>query len=161
MHKSKTLTDSSGINPPDIFFPIYLLLLTLKMALITHTGSYHCGRVQFQVQAPEELNLFECTCKICSKKGYQHLTVPNSRFQLIQGADAVSLYTFNTGTAKHYFCRYCGISSYYIPRSNPDGVDVNFRCLDPGTVKSYTIVPFDGQNWEDQASLAHLSKESS
>jgi hypothetical protein len=117
------------------------------MALITHTGSYHCGRVQFQVQAPEELNLFECTCKICSKKGYQHLTVSNSHFQLTQGEDALSLYTIDTSKDKYYFCRYCGISSHYIHDINPDDVDINFSCLDSDTVKTYGVVPYDGTSW--------------
>ncbi len=91
--------------------------------------------------------------------GFLHLIVPESRFRLLTGHEDLVEYTFNTGVAKHRFCRVCGIKSFYIPRSNPDGVDVNVRCLDEGTVTGLTIEPFDGRNWEQNAdSLAHLSQ---
>ena len=127
-------------------------------ALIKHTGGCHCGRVQFEVLVPAEIDVSECNCSICSKTGFLHLIVPKSRFQLLQGAEHLSTYTFNTGVAKHLFCKICGIKSFYVPRSNPDGYSVNLRCLDPGTVKSVTITQFDGRNWEQHgAELEHLS----
>ena len=67
---------------------------------------------------------------------------------MLSPADAVSLYQFNTKTAKHYFCPVCGISAYYIPRSHPDKIDVNVRCLEGVELKSLTIVPFNGREWE-------------
>jgi len=108
--------------------------------------------------APENIVTVDCNCSICTMKGYLHLIVPARNFKLLQGADSLSLYTFNTHTAKHYFCKVCGISSYYIPRSNPDGYDVNLRCIEPGTIKNFKVDPFDGKNWEKYASsLSHLS----
>ena len=90
--------------------------------------------------------------------GFLHLIVPASRFRLLSGQAELVEYTFNTGVARHLFCRHCGIKSFYIPRSNPDGVDVNARCLDPGTVERLQIESFDGQHWEaNAAALAHLS----
>lgn len=92
--------------------------------------------------------------------GFLHLIVPASRFRLLRGADALAQYTFSTGTARHLFCRHCGVKSYYIPRSNPDGYSINARCLDRSTIELLTIEPFDGRNWEQSsASLAHLSQE--
>ena len=123
-------------------------------------GSCHCGVVGFSVMAPDEIEVEDCNCSICQKSGYLHLIVPASRFEITQGEDNLSCYTFNSGVAKHYFCKTCGVKPFYIPRSNPDGMDVNVRCLDqkPSTVN---IVQFDGQNWEaNAASLAHKSKES-
>lgn len=97
---------------------------------------------------------------MCSKSGFLHLIVPRSRFRLIQGAEELTTYTFNTGIAKHLFCRVCGIKAFYIPRSNPDGYSVNVRCLDGGTIAALKVVPFDGQSWEAQgAGLAALSTE--
>jgi len=91
--------------------------------------------------------------------GFLHLIVPESAFRLIQGQESLTTYTFNTGVAQHYFCRICGIRSFYIPRSNPDGYDVNVRCLYP-TPEKLTIEPFDGQHWEDHAHiLKGLSRE--
>jgi hypothetical protein len=80
--------------------------------------------------------------------GYLHLIVPKDRFKLIRGQDALSTYTFNTGVAQHFFCSACGVKSFYIPRSHPDGISVNARCIDEGSVESMTIQPFDGRDWE-------------
>eukprot|EP01132_Coremiostelium_polycephalum_P005311 gene5311-6616_t len=127
---------------------------------VTHKGGCHCGKVKYEVKTPETFEVVDCNCSICTKKGILHLIVPNSKFTLLQGHDSISTYTFNTGVAKHYFCSTCGICTHYIPRSNPDGVDVNIRTFDDFNPSSYTITPFDGQNWEQGAeSLSHLSKE--
>ena len=88
------------------------------------------------------------------------MIVPASRFRLLGGADAITTYTFNTGAAQHTFCKHCGIKAFYTPRSNPDGVSVNLRCLDRTHIESIVVDTFDGQNWEQNAaSLAHLSRE--
>lgn len=127
---------------------------------VRYTGGCHCGRVRFEVEAPVAIEASECNCSMCSKAGFLHLIVPRSRFRLLQGAEHLSEYTFNTGVAKHLFCSVCGIKSFYVPRSNPDGYSVNVRCLDPGTVKEMHIHQFDGRNWEQHgAELAHLSSE--
>jgi hypothetical protein len=128
--------------------------------LIEHTGGCHCGAVRFKVEAPEHLQVTECNCSICSKSGYLHLIVPAARFHLLSGTCQLSTYTFDTHEAKHLFCKVCGIKSFYIPRSNPDGYSVNVRCLDEGTVKSMHIEAFDGKNWEANAhQLKHLLLE--
>jgi hypothetical protein len=118
--------------------------------LIAHDGGCHCGRVRFTVQAPAELEVLQCNCSICSKTGYLHLLVPAARFQLHSGAEVLHDYQFNTGTAHHLFCTVCGIKSYYVPRSHPDGFSVNARCLDEGTVVGMRIGTVDGRNWEQQ-----------
>lgn len=126
--------------------------------MTTHQGGCHCGRIQFEIDAEADLELHECNCSICRMTGYQHLIVTKSAFRLTAGEDDLSCYTFNTGTARHYFCKYCGIKSFYVPRSNPEGYSVNARCLDPSTISSITLLEFDGQNWEDNAaSLKHLT----
>ena len=127
--------------------------------LTLYKGSCHCGAVQFEVQAPESIECQDCNCSICSKSGYLHLIVPKSKFRLLRGESNLTTYTFDSGVAKHMFCKNCGIKSFYIPRSNPDGYDVNVRCLDPQP-KDINIEAFDGQNWEQNAfKVAHLSKE--
>jgi hypothetical protein len=116
--------------------------------MIVHSGGCHCGRVRFEVTAPARIEVAECNCSICSKSGYLHLIVPANRFQLRSGADALSTYSFNTHAAKHLFCSTCGVKSFYIPRSHPDGVSVNARCLDAGTIEAMSVAPFDGRHWE-------------
>ncbi|HTT39979.1 MAG TPA: GFA family protein [Burkholderiales bacterium] len=124
-----------------------------------HTGSCHCGAVLIEVEAPEDVEVYECNCSMCERTGFQHLIVPAHRFRLVRGQESLASYTFNTGVAKHLFCRVCGVKPFYVPRSNPDGFSVNLRCLDRSTIRSVKIAPFDGRNWEANAgTLADLSK---
>ena len=118
--------------------------------MVHHTGGCHCGKVRFEVIAPEVLEVEECNCSMCGKSGYLHLIVPADRFRLLSGADALTTYTFNTGTARHLFCSVCGIKSFYVPRSHPDGFSVNARCIDSQTVKRVRIREFNGREWERQ-----------
>lgn len=122
------------------------------------SGGCHCGAVRFEVEAPERIQCKDCNCSICTKSGHLHLIVPKSRFTLVAGEDELTTYSFNTHVAQHYFCRTCGIRPFYVPRSNPDGIDVNVRCLDE-IPDDLHIEKFDGENWEQHAhKLAHLSK---
>ena len=123
-----------------------------------HHGSCHCGAVTFNVQAPADLLVEDCNCSVCSMTGYLHLIVPAAQFELKTGHDAITTYTFNTGVAQHTFCKHCGVTSFYVPRSNPDGFSVNARCLDKSTIKTMRTRPFDGQHWEQNAAkLSNLS----
>lgn len=122
-------------------------------------GSCHCQRVKFEVEAPQHIEADRCNCSICKKSGYIHLIVAKSKFKLISGEEFLNTYTFNTHKAQHYFCSTCGNKPFYIPRSNPDGVDVNVNCIDT-PIQSINITEFDGQNWEANAhKLAHKSKD--
>lgn len=116
----------------------------------TYTGGCHCGRVRYRVTGPDELTVSQCNCSICRRSGYLAFIVPKDGFELLQGAEVLETYEFNTCIAKHKFCSYCGIKSFYIPRSHPDGVSVNARCLDSPAVEEMTVKPFDGRNWEQQ-----------
>lgn len=110
-------------------------------------GGCHCGRVRFRVRVAK-FEALDCNCTVCSKKGFLHLIVTKPEFELVKGASDLTTYTFGTGVAKHTFCRVCGMHPFYTPRSHPDGIDVNVRCLDGDALSRFTIVPFDGQNWE-------------
>ena len=131
-----------------------------RQTLVVHHGNCHCGRVRFEVDAPTVVAALDCNCSICRMSGFLHLIVPAARFRLLAGVDALSEYTFNTGAAKHRFCRDCGVKSFYIPRSNPDGVDLNVRCLDPASIERVDVMPFDdARREESEAAIAHLSRE--
>ena len=120
--------------------------------MLTHSGGCHCGRVRFELTAPARIEVADCNCSICRMSGYLHLIVPKARFKLLRGDDAIRTYTFNTGVAKHTFCSHCGVKAFYIPRSHPDGVSVNARCIDSETVESMSITSFDGRHWESARS---------
>jgi hypothetical protein len=112
-----------------------------------HEGGCHCGRVRFRVYG-DLSHITECNCSICAKKGFLHLIVPRDRFELLSGEHDLSTYRFNTGVAQHHFCRTCGIHGFYVPRSDPEKIDVNVRCLEGVDLASLRIIPFDGRNWE-------------
>lgn len=116
---------------------------------VTHRGRCHCGAVRFEVDAPPALELHDCNCSICRMSGYLHLIIGKSDFRLLSGAGDLLEYRFNTGVARHLFCGKCGIKSFYVPRSDPDGISINFNCLDRVNVTSHRVLPFDGHNWED------------
>jgi hypothetical protein len=114
-----------------------------------HKGGCHCGKVRFEFDAPAEIMASQCNCSICRMSGFLHVIVSNDKFKLLSGEDAIETYTFNTGVAQHYFCRHCGVKSFYRPRSHPEGISVNANCIDPDTISSLESDPFDGANWEE------------
>ena len=122
--------------------------------LTTYEGGCHCGAVRFRILVDNH-EADECNCSICRKKGFVHLIVPPEHFTLLQGEADLTTYTFNTGVAKHTFCRICGIHSFYRPRSHPDAFDVNVRCLDGDVLSRFRIIPFDGANWEQNIDDYH------
>jgi hypothetical protein len=129
------------------------------MNLVRHRGGCHCGAVAFEVDAPARLTVSDCNCSICRMSGYWHLIVPRTRFRLVKGADSLTAYRFNTGTARHLFCRHCGVKSFYVPRSNPDGYSVNARCLDPATIEHVEVEPFDDREREkSEARIGDLAR---
>jgi len=117
--------------------------------LETREGGCHCGRVRFRAQVDLDL-LSQCSCSICTKKGIFHLPVSPADFELLRGKNALTVYTFETGVAQHPFCSHCGMHPFYIPRSQPDRITVNARCLDG--IDGPSLKPtryFDGRHWED------------
>lgn len=124
-------------------------------SMTVHTGSCHCGRVRFEVTGTLD-EAVECNCSICSRKGYLHWIVPQDAFRLRAGGDALVTYRFGTGTAKHHFCGVCGVSGFYVPRSHPDRIDVNVRCLDGVDPRTLRLRPFDGRNWERSVAARQL-----
>ena len=125
----------------------------------TVPGQCHCGAVRFSVQLPDPVTAHRCNCSICTASGFIGIIVPAEAFELHAGRDALSEYRFNTGAARHWFCRHCGVKSYYLPRSNPDGFNINLNCLALAASHRVIVEDFDGQHWEaNAASLRHLSK---
>lgn len=117
-------------------------------------GACHCGRVRFRVEGKME-RVVECNCSICRRKGYLHWIVPTSDFTLVAGEDALTTYRFNTGVAQHRFCSVCGVAGFYVPRSHPDMIDVNVRCLAGVDLATLRLERFDGENWEAQIDELH------
>lgn len=124
-------------------------------------GGCHCGAVRFEVETPAVIEVEDCNCSMCARTGFLHIIVPSQRFRLTAGQGKLASYRFNSGVADHLFCSVCGVKSFYIPRSNPDGFSVNLRCMDnPRDFDEVNIVAFDGLgDWDGQAQkLAYKSK---
>ena len=116
---------------------------------VTISGGCHCGLVQFEADLPSaDVEVLDCNCSICTMTGYLHLIVPEKSFRLIDGRNETSTYRFGSGKAKHIFCTTCGIKSFYRPRSHPDGISINLRCIDEGHGLNIKTAAFDGRNWE-------------
>jgi len=124
---------------------------------ITHKGGCHCGTVRFEVKAPADITASRCNCSMCSKTGFLHVFAGPDEFTITEGADNLSEYRFNTGVARHLFCKTCGVKAFYVPRSHPEGWSINANCIDRDTIASLTIEEFDGANWE--ANVAKLRAE--
>lgn len=123
-----------------------------QLGMYECAGRCHCGRVKFTVQILQNISVQKCNCSICRKTGFIHLIVRSGNFRLIQGGEGLSEYRFNSGVARHLFCRNCGVKAFYVPRSHPEDYSVNLNCvlLDPAI--SVTVEEFDGQNWDENIS---------
>ncbi|HMJ11392.1 MAG TPA: GFA family protein [Polyangiaceae bacterium] len=115
-------------------------------------GGCHCGKVKFLVTV-RGWRASACNCSICTMKGFLHVIVPSADFELLTPGSALTTYTFNTGTAKHHFCSSCGVHSFYVPRSHPDGFSVNAHCIEDAELAWFDVEAFDGRDWE-----AHVAR---
>jgi hypothetical protein len=127
------------------------IIMSKEKKTVICQGGCHCGAIRFQVII-DRWKVQDCNCSICRKKGFLHLIVPSVNFTLLQGQEFLSAYNFNTGVARHTFCQICGIHSFYHPRSHPEGIDVNIRCLDIDLSNEFEVEMFDGLNWEANVS---------
>lgn len=82
----------------------------------------------------------DCDCSICTMKGAKHAIVPASKFEFMGQWSDVAEYRFGTGLAKHYFCAYCGIAPFYVPRSNPSGYGINMNCVERSNIESVSVI---------------------
>jgi hypothetical protein len=112
------------------------------------TGGCHCGAVRFRAEADLAQPVLACNCSICHMVGFLHVIAPAPEFQLEGEWDALTLYEFNSGIAKHWFCPRCGVKAFYRPRSHPEDISINARCIDDVELDALDITPFDGRNWE-------------
>lgn len=119
-------------------------------------GGCHCGEVKFSFLSEESVEIWKCNCSICDILDYEHLFIKHDLLKIISGKDSIEEYLFKTETAKHFFCKLCGIKSFYQPRSHPDAFSVNLKCVqNPPEV--HEIVHFDGLNFEESIKQIYKS----
>ena len=116
----------------------------------TYSGSCHCGLVTFEVDGDIRY-VVECNCSICRRKGALWHAATDAQLRITQGERELTLYQFNTMTAKHYSCPTCGIAPFSRPRLDPRMWVVNARCVDGIDVDALPRHRFDGEHWEAAA----------
>ncbi len=115
----------------------------------TFSGSCHCGAVTFEIDSELD-KVAICKCSICQRRNAVMHRVAADRFRLLSGEDSLQLYQFNTGTAKHYFCKICGTYPFHRPRIAPEAYTVNVFCLDGvdrQVVAGLEVVEIDGRSF--------------
>ena len=150
-------------------------------------GGCHCKAVRFECANPaaapgglaeqrggrRRLRVWRCNCTVCAMRRNDHFMVPAARFRLLRpegGLEAVgsdgrrvlSEYRFGTRTARHLFCATCGVTAFYVPRSNPEGFGVSVHCLDRGELSmedDVEVCSFDGRNWEQSHAATGIATE--
>jgi hypothetical protein len=120
----------------------------------TYQGTCHCRRVTFEARA-ELTYVVDCNCSMCARKGALWHPAAEKDLRILTGEPDLALYQFNTRTAKHYFCRHCGIHPFTRPRLDPGRWAFNVRCIDGVDPSALKVRTFDGQNWEATAKAYH------
>ncbi|MBP1852422.1 GFA family protein [Rhizobium halophytocola] len=114
-----------------------------------HNGACHCGAIRFRVRLADGFNTIRrCTCSYCRMRGAIAVSARLEDFEIVEGKEHLTLYQFNTGTAKHYFCSVCGIYTHHQRRSDPSQFGINVACL-------AGVSPFDFQAVEVTDGVAH------
>ncbi|MEM8497641.1 MAG: GFA family protein [Pseudomonadota bacterium] len=110
-----------------------------------YSGTCHCGTVKFEIETdfPE---LTTCDCSICIRKNALMVKVHENQMSILAGESALTLYTFNTHTAQHYFCSICGIYPFHRKRVTPDHYGVNVNCLEGFDPSNVPVRAADGKN---------------
>lgn len=113
-----------------------------------HRATCHCGGVELELDLPRGLvDVRRCDCSMCRRRGAIVASVPLSGITILKGEDLLGLYQFNTRTAKHYFCKRCGIYTHHQRRSNPTQYGVNIGCLEGiNPLKIQGVPTYDGVN---------------
>lgn len=120
-----------------------------------HKASCHCGSVQFEVRLTDGLNSARrCSCTYCRMRGAVAVTAALDGITFTKGEDKLSLYQFNTKTAKHYFCSVCGIYTHHQRRSNPNEFGINAACLEGVSPFDFAeVIVNDGVNHPSDGAL--------
>jgi len=109
----------------------------------TYQGSCHCGTVRFEIDT-EFTEFTKCDCSLCAKKNAVMTKVHESQFRLLSGEVDLGTYQWNTGTAKHHFCKSCGIYTFHRKRVSPDYFGINVYCLDEADIADVPVIEVDG-----------------
>ena len=108
----------------------------------------HCGSVELELTLPNGLEkLRKCNCSICSRRNAVVASVAIENLKVIKGESELRQYTFNTHTAKHYFCSICGIYTHHQRRSVSSEYGFNIACVEGVKIEDYADIRYlDGRS---------------
>ena len=111
-------------------------------------GQCHCGAVRFEAALSDGFSTVRrCTCSLCRMRGAVMVMTEADGVKVLQGAETLSSYRFNTGVAEHFFCARCGVYTHHQRRSDQTSFAVNVACLDGVSPFDFAEVPVnDGVN---------------
>ncbi|MGR3491777.1 MAG: GFA family protein [Shimia sp.] len=113
----------------------------------------HCGAVELEVTlAVPVTEAAHCDCSFCQRRAAANVTVMVGKLRVVRGEDALSLYTWGTHTAQHWFCSRCGIYTHHQRRSDTSEYGVNVGCLEGVRASELEPLPWnDGVNHPSDA----------
>jgi len=116
--------------------------------MMRHSGSCHCGAVRFSFEGEPITRGLRCNCSICARKGAMMTpeAIPPERFHIEAEEGALGLYEFGAATAKHYFCRHCGIYPFHITARVPGHYRANLGCIEGVDPFALDCDVFDGRH---------------
>jgi len=113
-----------------------------------YKGSCHCGAVTFSYEGEAITAGLRCNCSLCSRRGAMMSpeAIPPEHFRFGAAEGALGLYQFGSRTAKHYFCRHCGIYPFHETARQPGHFRVNLGCVDGIDPFALEFEVFDGKH---------------
>ena len=113
-----------------------------------YQGSCHCGAVKFSYDGEKIEKGLRCNCSICSRKGAMMSTevIPIEKLNIDATEGSLGLYQFGPKTAKHFFCKTCGIYPFHETARAPGHYRVNLGCIEDLDTSDFEVDLFDGKN---------------
>ncbi|WP_283744456.1 GFA family protein [Sideroxydans sp. CL21] len=116
------------------------------MSMQPYKGSCHCGAIRFSFEAGPFTHGTRCNCSFCAKRGAMVHPVPGAQFQIEAQDGALGMYQWGTKTAKHYFCRNCGVATFSETARWPGQYMVNLGCVEGVDTLALETKVFDGKH---------------
>lgn len=113
----------------------------------SYHGQCHCGAVKFSFDSDEPIDHgVRCNCSLCKRKGAMMtpFVIAPDKFNIDAEPDTLGLYQFGAGTARHYFCKRCGIYPFHVTARVPDHYRANLGCIDEVDTFALSAEVFDG-----------------
>lgn len=113
-----------------------------------YQGSCHCGAVRFSYRGEPIERGLRCNCSMCARRGAMMTSemIPSENFNIDAEEGALGLYQFGIKTAKHYFCKHCGIYTFHETARKVGHFRANIGCIEGVDSFALDADVFDGKH---------------